>query len=1275
MHHGTTRPPFPRYILAQVRSVGRSAVRLGPGRRPYRHPMMLVSSILAGLLCTASGLVCTPSALGYNPPVDTAEGVTVRIEAPERVATAGDAIDVAVIVENASAVPISADLRLGLIDGWQATPNVFSSIQVSPGGSQRLTCRVQSTAESYAAHYPIHVWAKVQRPNAPQLELHPIAILVVERALDGHRRPNVAWKPIPISPNSAFALEQARTFRAVMQVFGKPVEISEVGWDGRHPEHWGSLTRSHAALNGTTKPCLAIHPPWRDGQVGTLAAEFPIQLPPDLPVTLHFALGMIPEGQSDGVTFRARVLPLDAPEGQWGEVVWERHTTAKTWESHTVDLAKYAGTAIRLQLESHPGPKNNTGWDSSFWAEPTIVVGTPPQPDRSPPVWDKAIDLGRGKVFDLECEYLALLGNRGLLNAAVGFRTPSGTVWFRGFQITVESSRLDGIRSALMLQGVAIESPGGPGSPLKVRHHFVGEDSAFDLVGQLAVADGVLKASFKLENAPQPVPWEHTHIEDAAVGAWSQPLEKVFAGTGNVLIKPGRYQLSFDGHRLSTSFVGFEFTSKLSIIQACDVPPTRLDVDPKERHFSLHVAPDCQFTFIPASQAWEGAKKWREVNGLRPAGGVQQAAGRFVFDLWGGHYRDSADQLRRAFRYGLTHSMVIWHNWQRWGYDYRLPEICPPNPDLGSLEDCRYLIESCREAGVLFGLHDNYIDFYPDAEGFSYRDRIAFHADRTPVLAWFNEGRQARSYRYRADQVEPFLQANLHWIREHLGPTAYFIDVWSSVGPYDYWTSDGTFFDRVFTRNTWGRHFAWIRDLLGNNAPQISESGHDQLIGWLDGAQTNHLRVGNPLPGYYQWSVWNWECQDAERIPWFDAAHHDRFVLHGAGYEGRYAAGLDTRMHGMYSDDYITTEVLTGHPPMVSRPFSEGVVRKYWLLAPLMQALAIDRIESVEFVEDDIHRQHVRWERGGEVWCNRGEKDWTVQGHVLPQYGFLAKVPTPVADSSQHSSQFVEAGIVRIDGTIVEFSRSPQWSYFNGRNGHGGIFPGQPSSGAFRDLGGRRLELELIWRLGHALPENYVQFSHFCDQKGDIAFQGRIRPIPDRPLTGTLQTVLEASVPEDAKPGDSFDLRIGAYDPQSGRRLSLAGPNDGGNRVRLGKLTVGEDGKLTWTPSSERADPLQERINPAGKIIDFGEVATAQGIRLTREKEAVRVTALPHDDTVVAAIRLGSTFGEPFGGVRADYRDEVGEVTRTENLTLHPDGSAVLELQPGEFDCLLYKQK
>ena len=371
------------------------------------------------------------------------------------------------------------------------------------------------------------------------------------------------------------------------------------------------------------------------------------------------------------------------------------------------------------------------------------------------------------------------------------------------------------------------------------------------------------------------------------------------------------------------------------------MPCNGLTVRPADRHYSIHVPHASTLTFIPAENVWDAVKVWRNVNGLKPGGGVQKVAGRFVFDLWGGRYAETADALEKAFRYGLTDAMVVWHNWQRWGYDYRLPDIYPPNPQFGTLEDMRRLARVCREHGVVFAPHDNYIDFYPDADGFSYEKQIAFYQNGQPVRAWLNEGRDAQAYRYRADAIEPLLRRNLRLIRDNFAPTGYFIDVWSSAGPYDYWTADGRFVDRQYTRQVWASQFAWIRDFLGGDAPQISESGHDQLIGWLDGSQTNHLRVDQPVPGKPTWCVWNIACADAERTPWFDAAHHDRFVCHGAGYPSRYEGGLDPRLHGIDSDDYIATEVLTGHPGMVSRAFGRDVVRKYWLLRDLMRALAL----------------------------------------------------------------------------------------------------------------------------------------------------------------------------------------------------------------------------------------------------------------------------------------------------------------------------------------------
>ncbi|RMF90268.1 MAG: hypothetical protein D6741_17060, partial [Planctomycetota bacterium] len=783
-----------------------------------------------------------------------------------------------------------------------------------------------------------------------------------------------------------------------------------------------------------------------------------------------------PDDHSDGVTFRVSVVPFEAPDGTWGKPIFDRHVTSGKFVDGEVDLTSWAGRDIRLQLQVHPGPAKNTGWDQCCWARPTLVCGTPsPKPPFPPTSSDGMITLGGGRIGEQPCTYSVRLGKRGLLDAVVGIECNGKSLYLDGFHVRILGMNLEDADSPCQIRNIAIDRPDG--KTLTATHLLSSPLGDLTLVGTIGVRNGVLDVAFRLREAPPDQPWFHAYIEEIAIGNWSEDIKAVYAGPGNVVVEPKAYRLHFDGHRLSTSFVGTDLTGGWHIVHGTDNPPNELVTAPERRHASLYVPHDSRITIIPAESVWAGARTWHDVNGLEASDGVPVAAGRFVFDLWGGRYADSDRALRQSFRYGLTHSMVVWHNWQRWGYDYRLPEIYPPNPQWGTEDELKQLIATCKAAGVPFALHDNYIDFYPDAAGFSYQKVIAFTADGHPVPAWYNRGRDAQSYRYRADAVEPFLRANLEAVRTNLGPTAYFIDVWSSIQPYDYWTSDGRFVDRVFTRNSWGDHFSWIRKFLGNHAPQISESGHDQLIGKLDGAQTNHLRVGEPTEGYYKWAVWNWKCADAERIPWFDAAHHDRFVLHGAGYSGRYQAGLDAKMHGIYSDDYIATEVLTGHPPMVPEPFSRDCVRKYWLLSSFARAVALDRIRNVSFVDGNIHRQFVEWENGTRVWVNRGNDDWTVNDHTLPPYGFLA------IGRSQNGPW--SAAIERRSGLITEICKTPQSIYVNGRKPYRNRFPAEAVVRGLRDLGDGKFQLDLQWDCDRPVPVEYRPFLHFCDDQGE----------------------------------------------------------------------------------------------------------------------------------------------------------------------------------------------
>ena len=382
------------------------------------------------------------------------------------------------------------------------------------------------------------------------------------------------------------------------------------------------------------------------------------------------------------------------------------------------------------------------------------------------------------------------------------------------------------------------------------------------------------------------------------------------------------------------------------------------------------------------------------------------------------------------------------------------------------------------------------------------------------------------------------------------------------------------FHDRLSTRKVWGDTFGWIRRTLGDDAPQISESGHDQLIGALDGAQTNHLRVDTPPAGEMGWTVWNFKVADAERIPWFDAAHHDRFILHGAGYENRYAGGLDTAMHGIYSDDYIATEVLDGHPAMVPTTFGRDVVRKYWLLHDMMRGLALKRFESHEFDGGNLHRQHVKWEGGGEVWVNRGPDDWAVGGHTLPQYGFYARVPV--------GGGATEAAIERRDGVIVEWSRSPEAAYSNARPYVTDRLPLKVSIGAIDDLGDRKFRLTLKWDAAGPIPDGYRIMVHFTDAAGEIVFQGdHGGPGTSRQWHGKFDTSTVVRIPEGVKTGQRFEMRVGLY-MSNGPRAQLLGLSDEGRRLRLASMEW-TGNAVSWKRIDAPPDPFLSRFNMEGR--------------------------------------------------------------------------------------------
>ena len=575
-------------------------------------------------------------------------------------------------------------------------------------------------------------------------------------------------------------------------------------------------------------------------------------------------------------------------------------------------------------------------------------------------------------------------GARGLIDGALAFTDGERSVVFRGFTARVET---------------------GDGSAPPEAKAFLREEK-----GTLRISWSI--PGVKRDSAGFP------RIADLAVGPASETPHRVYMGFGNVVEGPKRFSLHANGFGLSTRHVGADYANGLSVVQAVDVVQDSVSCDGKRNLFSLHAHHDATFTFVPSSKgAFEAGRRFRAVAGYKASPGHAALGSRMCLDQWSGDYAKAAEDIAKAAKYGLNDAIFVKHDWQRWGYDYRLPEIYPPRGDQEAFGAMR---NACRAAGMLFCPHDNYTDIYPDCDRYSY-DLTVFNLDGTPQLAWFNAGRHARSYRWAPHAFHPWCLRNAKLLKKGYDPDAIFIDVFTAHGPFDYLDREGRFHSKNETSASWGRGFELYREGFRRpDAVCVSEAGQDHLVGIADAGQSDHFGAQKLLGGA--------NFADSERTPWHDIATHGYYVLFAGGLGGRYQEeagwhkGGDAELHGYGSDDYLSNCIIGGRNPMCDGPFSRNAVKTYWLQHDACAELGRAEFLDLKY-EGSIHRQHSFFSDGGEVWANRQTNaTWRLpNGIVLPPYGYYARTRGTVS------------GVVEKDGVRYAFAKSPKGIFIDAR--------------------------------------------------------------------------------------------------------------------------------------------------------------------------------------------------------------------------------------------------
>ena len=1025
-----------------------------------------------------------------------------------------------------------------------------------------------------------------------------------------------------IAGEGATALDRLGLYRVTVAQHGKDRKVLPLGWTGSDKDTGAHFSPGHAA-RPDDRPAIVIHPPYRNG-VGRMWAEARFSLPQVTPIALNFATAIrdstTKEPPSDGVEWRVQVADVD---GTFREV-FKRFSASKTWQDAGVDLSQYAGKTVTLRLWNGPGPNSNTVCDSGYWGAPTLVVGElvePEAPQAAQERADRAVErarqalAGRRGRFQWRVENAAgkfgvgwAAGPYGFGDGALAFATKDQAVVFDTFYMEINGHDVRDPRSPLrVIGGKAAWNPDLRASTIQ---DFVADRDADTVTvwSSMWAEKGAFKLRFSMPTQERDAKGA-PRFTRLGVGPASVKARRVFAGFGNVIQDPDRFTLRHGGFQLSTRHVGMEFDNGISLVQASDVFPYEFVVDPEQKLYSLRTGHDTTMTFVPSAKgAFAAARLYRDVAGFSPAGGVAKLKGKMCIDWWGGH--DIADDIRRAAAYGLHDCVFIKHAWQRHGYDYRLPDVYPPACDPKVWDDW---VNACRGAGMLFGVHDNYIDFYPDASDFSYK-HILFNGDGTPQKAWYHTGYKAQSYRWLPGAYNPWLERNIKLIKEGFAPTAYFIDVFSAIPPLDYYDSEGVFHTKMECIRHWAECFDYVRRRLGDDAPQISEAGHDALVGHLDGCQSDH----------YSAASWGWRCGDAQRVPWHDMATHESFVLLAGGLGSRYSGGEPLANYG--SDDYLCNTVIGGRNPMCVGPCTRDTVMTYWLQHDICDELAHQSLETHEFVGDDIHRQHTTFGGGGQAWTNRGEGPWHVEGRVLPHNGYLA------------ISGDVQSDISLRGGLPTGYAHSPVATFVDARPESLDIANRAPVRTRVLSaeyLGHGQVRCEVQWDVLKPLPEGYAIFVHVCHDKvtgqGEkIAVHSGMDLPPEKlQQVGVHRCTTSFRITDDLWEGDYY-IRYGLYAPKlGGGRLSPIAYMDG-SRVRGGILTVTKgDGKvdnIDYAPEIPQDDaPL---LNTEGKMIDFGSVVTNGAFRLLHSGEEWTLLPLQGSFPFKAEIELGQLGAE-----------------------------------------------
>ena len=586
-------------------------------------------------------------------------------------------------------------------------------------------------------------------------------------------------------------------YQVLWQSYGKEPVAMPLAWSGHFDERTGVSFQKWGTVLG--RDSILMHSPWHVPP-GKVWADYQLVLPKTTPITLSFGIAMGPDvalpGKSDGVTFSC-YLAAGGPERQ----LMRLHYTNAVWKDYSFDLSASAGQAVTVRLQVEPGPQNNSSFDYSFFGDAKIQAGSGKESTSA-----LVTRLASARAFQAtENTSRVRLSNTPSNGVAPSNLLPcknsieqSGAAWKFIYQAAdaravytyePKTGTLDDF-TVQVDDGRPFQPAFGGGATAAVKQGAKTEQVPLrgGKAVSVALADGALKVlwEYDLNGRPARLAWVFSIVGKALVvsARCDDPVVSQFS-LGDVGLVPLRKTLKVpylagNLHYLPVQnvfvcrYLDWTISHSSQCPQGTATYSAKTDgaLNPLVETGYIAVSPDAGEVLpnIPHP----------------PSPFLATLGPRVMLDIWGHHkgtYAGDAAKLRELKDNGVDHIVIIQHDWQRYGYDVKLPDHLPANPHMGGDEGMKFFGQAANECGYIWSLHENYIDLYPDAPSYDPSARV-LQANGAPSLAWYNPGTKVQSYGLKCNRALGYAKDNSPEAHRRYATTASYLDVHTCVPPW-----------------------------------------------------------------------------------------------------------------------------------------------------------------------------------------------------------------------------------------------------------------------------------------------------------------------------------------------------------------------------------------------------------------------------------------------------------------------------------------------------------